>query len=79
MYEKMRALCALYTKTCTNTLSARRRELEHVFGGSEYGYMDDMLVIPTCQHARHDLVQMGDEIEAEKDRLLNVVRRSSHS
>jgi hypothetical protein len=33
----------------------------------------EMLAIPTNQHARHDLVAMGDEIEEEKDRLLNCV------
>ncbi|GAB4816225.1 hypothetical protein N2152v2_003271 [Parachlorella kessleri] len=29
-----------------------------------------MLVIPTCQHATLDLVQRGEKVEAEKDRLL---------
>ncbi|PSC75053.1 Methylmalonic aciduria and homocystinuria type D mitochondrial [Micractinium conductrix] len=29
-----------------------------------------MLVIPTCQHAQVDLVQMGEKVETEKDRLL---------
>ncbi|VEU38655.1 unnamed protein product [Pseudo-nitzschia multistriata] len=31
----------------------------------------ELLAIPTNQHARHDLVAIGDHIEAEKDRLLN--------
>lgn len=31
-----------------------------------------LLAIPTNQRAREDLVQMGDHIEQEKDRLLNV-------
>eukprot|EP00529_Nitzschia_sp_RCC80_P035987 CAMPEP_0113477196 /NCGR_PEP_ID=MMETSP0014_2-20120614/20078_1 /TAXON_ID=2857 /ORGANISM="Nitzschia sp." /LENGTH=160 /DNA_ID=CAMNT_0000370273 /DNA_START=283 /DNA_END=765 /DNA_ORIENTATION=- /assembly_acc=CAM_ASM_000159 len=31
----------------------------------------ELLAIPTNQRARHDLVAVGDEIEAEKDRLLN--------
>lgn len=31
----------------------------------------EILAIPTNQHARHDLVAVGDEIELEKDRLLN--------
>ena len=38
----------------------------------------EMLAIPTNQHARHDLVAIGDHIEAEKDRLLNCVRILSH-
>ena len=33
----------------------------------------ELLALPTNQHAQKDLVAMGDEIEAEKDRLLNVV------
>jgi len=37
----------------------------------------EILAIPTNQHARHDLVAVGDEIELEKDRLLNCVRLSS--
>ena len=32
----------------------------------------EILVVPTNQHARQDLVAVGDHIEAEKDRLLNV-------
>ncbi|KAL4427793.1 hypothetical protein ABPG75_001882 [Micractinium tetrahymenae] len=32
--------------------------------------LDGMLVIPTCQHAQVDLVQMGERVEQEKDRLL---------
>ena len=34
----------------------------------------ELLAIPTNQRARHDLVAIGDEIELEKDRLLNCVR-----
>jgi hypothetical protein len=33
-----------------------------------------MLVIPTCQHATLDLVQRGEKVETEKDRLLERVR-----
>jgi hypothetical protein len=33
----------------------------------------ELLAIPTNQRARHDLVAIGDEIELEKDRLLNCV------
>ena len=32
-----------------------------------------LLAIPTNQHAKEDLVAVGDHIEQEKDRLLNVV------
>jgi hypothetical protein len=34
----------------------------------------ELLALPTNQQARHDLVAVGDEIEEEKDRLLNCVR-----
>jgi hypothetical protein len=34
----------------------------------------EMLAIPTNQHARHDLVAIGEDIEEEKDRLLQCVR-----
>lgn len=32
-----------------------------------------LMAIPTNQRAREDLVAVGDHIEQEKDRLLNVV------
>lgn len=32
-----------------------------------------LLVIPTCQHAKMDLVQTGENVEVEKDRLLENV------
>lgn len=63
---------------------ALMREFRHVFGDSylhpdqdDSGDMKvddnrDLLAIPTNQRARQDLVAIGDEIEAEKDRLLNV-------
>ena len=65
------------------------REFEHVFGKKYLESDDDndatmmdtspsnleLLAIPTNQQARHDLVAVGDEIEEEKDRLLNCVRR----
>jgi hypothetical protein len=35
-----------------------------------------LLAIPTNQRAREDLVAVGDHIEEEKDRLLNVVSLS---
>ena len=37
----------------------------------------ELLAIPTNQHALKDLVAVGDDIEEEKDRLLNCVR-STH-
>jgi hypothetical protein len=59
------------------------REFHHVFGET---YLEDvmqvddkdleLLAIPTNQQARRDLVAVGDEVEQEKDRLLNVVRTS---
>ena len=36
-----------------------------------------MLVIPTCQHATLDLVQRGEKVETEKDRLLEQVSRAA--
>lgn len=55
------------------------REFKHVFG-DQYLYNGDsgndeleLLAIPTNQRARQDLVAVGDHIEQEKDRLLNVV------
>lgn len=43
----------------------------NVGGGPGSGQELEILALPTNQHARHDLVAVGDEIEAEKDRLLN--------
>jgi hypothetical protein len=34
----------------------------------------ELLAIPTNQQARQDLVAVGEAVELEKDRLLNVVR-----
>lgn len=64
------------------------REFSHVFndeylkfgGNAADAVMSDaatdstlrLLAIPTNQRAREDLVQIGDHIEREKDRLLNV-------
>lgn len=53
--------------------------------GDDVAMMDDspdsslrlqLLAIPTNQRAREDLVAIGDHIEQEKDRLLNVVSMS---
>lgn len=65
------------------------REFSHVFNNSYLRFNEDdhamavdcgnnasdlrLLAIPTNQRAREDLVAVGDHIEAEKDRLLNVV------
>ena len=54
------------------------REFSHVFNneyarfGSNGNNNLQLLAIPTNQRAREDLVAVGDHIEAEKDRLLNV-------
>lgn len=36
----------------------------------------ELVAIPTNQRAREDLVAVGDHIEKEKDRLLNVVSKA---
>jgi hypothetical protein len=36
--------------------------------------VEGLLIVPTCQNSAVDLVQMGDEVETEKDRLLERVR-----
>ena len=59
------------------------REFRHVFA-DKYLTTDgvladdglDILALPTNQHAKDDLVAIGEHIEAEKDRLLNVVSGS---
>ena len=43
------------------------RELQFVFPEED---LTDVIAIPTMQNAKMDLVQVGDEIEIEKDRLL---------
>ena len=55
------------------------REFRHVFS-DKYLITDgrvegglELLALPTNQHAMFDLVAIGEHIEAEKDRLLNVV------
>jgi hypothetical protein len=60
------------------------REFSHVFGEKHLQHRDEsmdleedqmeILAIPTNQQAREDLVGVGENIEQEKDRLLNVVR-----
>ncbi|KAL3815582.1 hypothetical protein ACHAXA_001561 [Cyclostephanos tholiformis] len=55
------------------------REFGHVFNDQYLKFVDQagdsplrLLAIPTNQRAREDLVAVGDHIEREKDRLLNV-------
>jgi hypothetical protein len=55
--------------TCPRSL---QRELAHVFSGSGID-LTGCLAVPTNQHADTDLVNVGQPVEAEKDRLLNVV------
>ena len=43
------------------------REVEMVLPNHD---LKNLVCIPTMQHAREDLVKVGDEIEVEKDRLL---------
>jgi hypothetical protein len=43
------------------------REMEMVLPGKP---LENLLCVPTMQHAREDLVKVGDNIEVEKDRLL---------
>jgi hypothetical protein len=64
------------------------REFTHVFGEKYLLEFDssststthtdggevELLAIPTNQQARLDLVATGDDVEQEKDRLLNCVR-----
>jgi hypothetical protein len=51
---------------------ALRRELSRIFPDTEI--TDDFLAIPTAQHAKMDLVRVGEEVEDEKDALLINVR-----
>eukprot|EP00850_Spirogloea_muscicola_P004193 SM000018S03558 [mRNA] locus=s18:34600:35835:+ [translate_table: standard] len=46
-----------------------KRELAAMFPGQDLG---DVVIVPTCQRAAMELVRFGDEVEAEKDRLLEV-------
>jgi hypothetical protein len=75
--------CSLHTLP-----KSLKREFEHVFRGEyknhskessrensavENDELLEILAIPTNQRARKDLVSFGDDVEAEKDRLLHVV------
>ena len=56
-----------------------QREFHHVFAEKYLeqsrpgGEQLELLAIPTNQNSRMDLVNIGDHVEAEKDRLLNTV------
>ena len=47
--------------------AAYLREMQMVLPGKN---LENLLCLPTMQHAREDLVKIGDNIEVEKDRLL---------
>jgi hypothetical protein len=35
--------------------------------------LEKLLIVPTCQHAAMDLVQTGEPVDEEKDKLLEKV------
>lgn len=41
------------------------------------GYTEHLVVLPTCQHAGCEMVRLGVDVEAEKDRLLEAVSRGA--
>jgi hypothetical protein len=53
--------------TCPNRFI---KELQYVFPNTDIA---NVIAIPTMQFARNELVNIGDEIEVEKDRLLEKV------
>jgi hypothetical protein len=53
--------------TCPNRFI---KELQYVFPNTD---ISNVIAIPTMQFARNELVNIGDEIEVEKDRLLEKV------
>lgn len=61
-----------------------KREFEHVFPATslcDWSSSDnfEVLALPTNQQAREDLVAVGENIEVEKDRLLNVFMSFAHN
>lgn len=48
-------------------------QLATIFGPA-IGAASDLLVVPTCQRAECDLVNTGEKVDEEKDRLLENVR-----
>jgi len=53
--------------TCSLTM---KRELKMIFPSLKHEDMEYLLVVPTCQQSKVDLVNTGPDVEAEKDRLL---------
>lgn len=49
------------------------REAKYVFPALDVDGDCRLIVLPTMQHARYDLVKVGEEIEQEKDTLLLTV------
>jgi hypothetical protein len=52
------------------------KELQYVFPNTD---ISNVIAIPTMQFAKNDLVNIGDVIEVEKDRLLEKVSASTVS
>ena len=52
------------------------KELQYVFPNCD---LTNIIVIPTMQFAKNELVNIGDEIEVEKDRLLERVSGTPHT
>jgi hypothetical protein len=54
------------------------RQLQHIFPDllNSESIEPTIYAIPTLQHSKHDLVNIGEEIEQEKDRLLESVSLS---
>jgi hypothetical protein len=52
------------------------KELQYVFPNCD---LTDVIAIPTMQFAKNELVNIGDEIEVEKDRLLERVSPSNRT
>jgi Methylmalonic aciduria and homocystinuria type D protein len=50
------------------------KELQYIFPNCD---LTNVIVIPTMQFAKNELVNIGDEIEVEKDRLLERVSEDS--
>jgi len=70
------ALCTSLPPSAHECRKAYLAELEHILPGVDLTPAPNtssafpMLVLPTMQHAQQDLVQIGGEVEQEKDRCL---------
>ena len=51
---------------------AHKDDIRAVFPQLKEEDLEHLLVVPTCQRAREDLVKVGEKVEEEKDRLLRV-------